>query len=1033
MALEHHVAKFVVLRTPLLPIDEWRAWGEGLSAASGSYDADALAADRALLRRRLHDLVARSEVREALLLSSPSLEEAIPVWERDPAGHRGQKVERALIRYFGRMCTRATPYGLFAGCTVGSIGKSMQLSLAPRARYRRRTRLDARYLFNAIDDLLADPRARDDLEWFPSSSLYSVGGQLRYVRVDRRAEPWSFALTSVEETPHLALALSRAATGTSAPMLVAHLADAAHVTADEAAEFVDELIATQLLEPSLPLGLYGSDPLSVLNEAIGGAASAPFRRAAELLEKLDRCPIGDGRAVYDELRSALATTTTAAPVNLVHADAYKPGDVVLSERVIAEIAKGVELLDALSVPRAHRALQRFKAAFVARYEGGSVPLLEALDPDFGIPYDPPQPLANAPQSWSPRDAFLLRRVQETMLRDDREMILSDEDLAALKRPIRSALPTSFSAFATIVASSARAVDEGAYRLLLSVTGFTGISLLSRFGHLDARLSQELSDHAQAEQRALAGAILAELVHVPDGKVGNVILRERIRNAELPYLARTATQQGRQLLPSSLLVSVEGTRIVLRAESGEEVLPVLSAAHELQTRRSVGVYRFLGALANQHHASFGGWEWGPLSDAVFLPRVVAGRVIVARARWRIDGRHLKLLAERDPVKLMRAVERLRDTFALPARVLVQDFDHSLPVDFGNVLSVESFSHLAAGRESVSLVEMLPGESEHCVEGPEGRFAHELVVPFVSQQVSAPRSVAAAVPARAHPPGSEWLYAKIYSAESHVDALLLTELHPLIERARLEGTVDRWFFIRYADPDFHLRIRLHGDPRRLRESVLAPLEETMARVMSAGRACRLTIDTYVPELRRYGGPQAIDDVERIFHADSEAVVALLVRAQREGWDDETRSYAAGLGMEMLATDLGLSRDQRRQLFRRVADALFHDLGLDDTVRRDMGQWYRSARSVIEGLLTEPADQLASAVEIFGGRSAATSDVVARLRTLEANNRLTGTVEEMALSILHMHVNRMLPSMQRVQEAMLCEFLARAHQSLHVRRTA
>ena len=1048
MPLDRHRATFVVLRTPLLPTGDWRAWSEGLNAAAGNSDAAALAADRALLRGRLRDLVATPELREALLVASPSLDESIAIWERDPDGSRGQKIERALVRYFSRMCTRSTPYGLFAGCTVGSIGPQTRLSMAPRTEYRRRTRLDARYLFDAIEDLLGDPRARDELDWFPNSSLYSLGSELRYVRVDRRAQPWSFALTAVEETPHLQLALSRAANGSKARALIAQIAEAAEVTADEAADFVNELIATQLLEPSLPLGLHGADPLSALNDAIGGLASAPFRRAAAILDRLDRSPIGAGRPLYSELREALATAATPVPANVVHADLYKPGRIVIGERVIAEIAKGVELLDRLSVKAENPALRRFKEAFVARYEGASVPLLEALDPDFGIPYDPPQQLASAPpplldglqipsaerpKSWTRRDALLLTRVQETTLQGSQELVLSDDDLASLSRPTRPALPSSFAAFATIVASSARAVDEDAYRILLSVTGFTGISLLSRFGHLDARLSQELLQHARAEQRALDGVILAEIVHVPDGRVGNVIVRQRMRSAEIPYLARASSDEVRQLLPSSLRVSIEGGRVVLRSESGQEVLPVLSAAHEIQTRRSVGLYRFLGVLANQDHASFGGWDWGPLSDATFLPRVVAGRVILSRARWRLTGVHLKQLAQRDPVELVGAVGRLRELLSLPRRVLLQDFDHSLPVDFSNVLSVASFAQLAATRDSVTLVEMLPDEAAQCVEGPEGRFAHELVVPFVSAVQSAPRAATRAVPARVHPPGGEWLYAKIYSAESHADALLSRELRPLVERARSEDIVDRWFFIRYADPDFHLRIRLHGDPQRLRERLLPQLEDTVGRLMAAGRAFRLAIDTYVPELRRYGGAHAIEDVERIFHADSDAVVALLGRAEQDGWDDEARWHAAALGMETLATDLGFSRDQRRQMFRRAADALFHDLGWDETVRRQMGERYRSARSAIERLVTIADDHLAPAHEIFRARGVVVHDAVTRLRGLAERNELTGSLEEMALSILHMHVNRILPSMQRAQELMLCEFLARAHQSLHVRQPA
>ncbi len=40
-----------------------------------------------------------------------------------------------------------------------------------------------------------------------------------------------------------------------------------------------------------------------------------------------------------------------------------------------------------------------------------------------------------------------------------------------------------------------------------------------------------------------------------------------------------------------------------------------------------------------------------------------------------------------------------------------------------------------------------------------------------------------------------------------------LRDFSETVMSAGLADSWFFIRYADPDPHLRIRFHGDPERL----------------------------------------------------------------------------------------------------------------------------------------------------------------------------------------------------------------------------
>src|SRR5581483_5521380 len=65
-------------------------------------------ADRLRLRARLRAVVERPEVREALFVASPDLHGRLDVWRRQPESEAGQKVERALVRYFQRLAGRAT-------------------------------------------------------------------------------------------------------------------------------------------------------------------------------------------------------------------------------------------------------------------------------------------------------------------------------------------------------------------------------------------------------------------------------------------------------------------------------------------------------------------------------------------------------------------------------------------------------------------------------------------------------------------------------------------------------------------------------------------------------------------------------------------------------------------------------------------------------------------------------------------------------------------------------------------------------------
>ena len=178
---------FFALRSPLLPFEELSSWCGGLEAAHASVDVGAqvidevLQRDRDELRSRLREIVNRPEVGDALFVASPSLDESLVHWRDVPESERGQRVERALVRYFSRMCSRPTPFGLFAGCSVGTIGEKTRLEIGGRESYRRHSQLDTEYLDALVRALLRESSLSKTVVFFPNESLYEVSGRLRYV------------------------------------------------------------------------------------------------------------------------------------------------------------------------------------------------------------------------------------------------------------------------------------------------------------------------------------------------------------------------------------------------------------------------------------------------------------------------------------------------------------------------------------------------------------------------------------------------------------------------------------------------------------------------------------------------------------------------------------------------------------------------------------------------------------------------------------------------------------------------------------
>ncbi len=1062
-APEFAAVGWFVLRTPLLPFEELAAWSDGV-AAPASLDQgeperleEALARDRELLRARLQAAAVRPDVREALLVASPSLDESIPVWLSSPESERGLKVEGTVARYFARMAGRPTPFGLFAGCSFGPLGDHTRLVVADRARYRRHTRLDMDYLCSLAGALRGREAVRAELTVRPSSSLYRAGTRLRYAeaRIEGRAR--TYHLVAVEPTPYLEATLARAERGVPASALARALVeDDPDVELSDAEGFIAELIDSQVLVGELEPAVTGPEPVHGMIaalRAIPGSTDAALAaerldRTCAVLADLDAAPPGAVEPPYRAIARELGDLPAPVEISrLFQVDMIKPApELALGRAVIDEVSRAVELLHRLATRGQGDPLGRFREQFNRRWEGQEVSLVHALDDESGIGFAAggdvaaePAPLldglafpreAPAPPPTAPGFTHLLRRLQRNG--DALELALDESDLKALAQADPPPLPDAFAVKLAIAAASDDAIDSGDFRIhWQGVTGPAGAALLGRFCHALPELEGAVRSYLADEAALRPDAIFAEIVHLPQGRVGNVLLRPVLRSHEIAFLGGSAAPDERRIPVTDLLVSIIGDRIRLRSlRLGREVIPRLTTAHNFN-QPGLGIYRFLCALQYQGLARLG-WSWGALDSAAFLPRVVLGKVVLACARWLLDGSQLHPLRALRGAALFRAVQELRADLGLPRHVALVDGDNVLPVNLDNAISVDNFAHLTRGRPVATLSEMWPGPDGLCARGPEGRFVHELVIPFLrTRPASAATSAAPAAPppgiARRFPPGSEWLYTKVYAGAATVDGALIA-LAPVIREALRTGAADSWFFIRYGDPDWHLRLRLHGEPARLAAEVLPAIRAALEPLLADGRIWNIQLDTYVRELERYGGGAAMPLCERIFCADSEAVLSIVEALSGDDGAD-ARWRLALAGFDRLYDDIGADLPGRLAMARRRREGFGRELRADVLLDRQLGEKYRRERLALEALIAagadaEPDGAIAVGLAALSARSRAIAPAMAEMRALDSEGRLTVSLEQLAASLTHMHANRLFRSAGRAQELVLHDLLLRLY---------
>ena len=235
-----------------------------------------------------------------------------------------------------------------------------------------------------------------------------------------------------------------------------------------------------------------------------------------------------------------------------------------------------------------------------------------------------------------------------------------------------------------------------------------------------------------------------------------------------------------------------------------------------------------------------------------------------------------------------------------------------------------------------------------------------------------------------PGSDWLFAKFYAPYEQLTRLLIRDLADLIDMAENSGLARRWFFLRYSDPEPHLRIRWQGEPDLLLRHLLPQVNDFAEQLLGAGHISRLVLDSYDREIERYGGLAGVELCEDVFHADSSAVRRLLALPGHQLTDVGVASTA------QLLAGLNLDRPQR-VAFYAAQTALIED----PQIGRSAGTDYRERKARLRALLSAEYsdDPLAAALDTL---RTSVSPAAAALHEAEQTSALDSTVADLCRAL-------------------------------------
>lgn len=381
----------------------------------------------------------------------------------------------------------------------------------------------------------------------------------------------------------------------------------------------------------------------------------------------------------------------------------------------------------------------FKRDFINRYENQQLPLSFVLDAEVGIGFgerkDSNTPLLDDLYfqksknneeviKWNDFDAILHEKLYYAFSEKATTINLSVKDFENLPEKWND-LPDTFS---SIIELYSHSNNEKIY--IKNAGGSSATNLLGRFAYGDNELFGHLKKITEIEERVNAGKIIAELVHLPEARTGNILQRKNVRNFEIPYLGNSSLGVKSQINIDDILVSVKNNKILLISKKyKKEIITRLSNAHNFDYN-SLPVYQFLCDLQTQNKRSGLGFYWNPIFLRLpFLPRVEFQNIIFSKARWTIKTEEIKELFEKED--LILSIKKWKKKLQIPDYVELIDGDNRLLIYLLNITSVNMLYQTIKKRKRFVLEEFLFSDKE-IVQKKEEFFCNQFVVSYYNKE-------------------------------------------------------------------------------------------------------------------------------------------------------------------------------------------------------------------------------------------------------------------------------------------------------------
>jgi len=940
------------------------------------------------------------------------------------AGKKKERLIHTLKKYIIRAGSRCTPYGLFAGCTVINVGVP---PASDKDSVYRKIRVDTALLNNIIEHIKANPEIWPLLKYSANSSLYVIHGNYRYMEYQLKDGARDYQLNAVIQSLELDNIVEQIR---YKPLNVKELSYLINDESDEHEKliFLEELIKMQFLVTNLELEVTGGDQLLRLKNQLIEirdnclAAQKYLSLIAQIesvsshfeLSAIGMIPLLE----IDNLHKQL--DLLGIPVHkgiLFHTDLYggNENNISISDGMVESLLKATKVISMFSPGKSANEdqLKRFKNTFIEKYDTQEIPLAEVSDMEAGIGFPVTENIGNvcynqitdqltkSMSSDSVRRKYrwhsmLHEKVMQVDMGEKKSVVLNDLELQHFD--------DKTDLLANTVSIIFSVLPDGQL-ILHSAGGATANNLLARFAYLDNKIDELVKRIAEKDEKLSGDAILAEIAHLPEGRVGNIIRRPAIGNYEIPFLAETRLDS--QIRVDDLMVSIRDNQIILRSKKlNRRIIPRLSCAHNF-TSSQLPVYQLLAALQYQGQPSLdinmGLWA----AERKFIPRMTYDKVILKLATWCFNPSDYTFVL--DALQPERTLSQFLKKWNLPRFIALNEGDNELVFDTLNADYLNLLLEELRKKKPVKFIEWL--HFENGLFKTTKSYVNQFILPLYctdqkteNLKEAALNDAAVKIIPRTFAPGSEWIYLKIYCSAYLSDELLSETLCKLNTSLARQQLVDQFFFIRYTDPHYHIRYRMHlKNPSAANWGVaMQEINHSLQQALDSRAIWKIQFDTYTREIERYGNNNMLI-TEELFFKDSILYMNLITDKSFIA-DDNLRLLTAIKNIDKWLILFKLDLQEKIAFCTQMATVMLKEFGEENKAKIDLQ--YREMKN-----------------EVTEFMSTSNFEALFKIR----NQLIFGDLpRENLSSYIHMSMNRWFKSEQRLMEFICYTFCSKYYQT-------